>query len=218
VGAVIFTGPTLAPLWFTLIAESGRAACFWLVVAQHCDASVFLIESPTRSNACRPSPVAKYTAVIICIDTGSFMVSMENAWESDFMKILVTGGAGYIGGTVTRLLLAGGHSATVFDNLSPGKQLAVAEGAEFVEGDLADRGLLENTLGAGRFDGVMHFAARIEVAESMQRPEIYFRNNTAATLNLLEAMLATGHDRMVFSSTAACYGSRRRLRYWRMQR
>jgi UDP-glucose 4-epimerase len=62
----------------------------------------------------------------------------------------------------------------VFDNLSHGKQLAVAEGAEFVEGDLADRGLLENTLGAGRFDGVMHFAARIEVAESMQRPEIYF--------------------------------------------
>jgi UDP-glucose 4-epimerase len=131
---------------------------------------------------------------------------MENAWESDFMKILVTGGAGYVGGTVTRLLLAGGHSATVFDNLSHGKQLAVAEGAEFMEGDLADRGLLENTLGAGRFDGVMHFAARIEVAESMQRPEIYFRNNTAATLNLLEAMLATEHDRMVFSSTAACYG------------
>ena len=122
------------------------------------------------------------------------------------MKILVTGGAGFIGGTVTRLLLAGGHSATVFDNLSHSNGLPVAKGAEFVEGDLADRALLEDTLEAGRFDAVMHFAARIEVAESMKRPEIYFRNNTAASLTLLEAMLATGHDRLVFSSTAACYG------------
>ncbi|MCU1249661.1 MAG: UDP-glucose 4-epimerase [Edaphobacter sp.] len=122
------------------------------------------------------------------------------------MKILVTGGAGFIGGTVSRLLLAAGHSATVFDNLSHSNRLPVAKGAEFVEGDLADRALLENTLEAGRFDAVMHFAGRIEVAESMKRPEIYFRNNTAATLSLVEAMLAAGHDRMVFSSTAACYG------------
>jgi UDP-glucose 4-epimerase len=122
------------------------------------------------------------------------------------MKILVTGGAGYIGGTVTRLLLAGGHSATVFDNLCHCKRIAVANGAEFVEGDLADRALVVKTLEAGRFDGVMHFAALSEVGESMKRPEIYFRNNTASTLSLLEAMLATGHDRLVFSSTAACYG------------
>jgi UDP-glucose 4-epimerase len=122
------------------------------------------------------------------------------------MKILVTGGAGYIGGTVTRLLLAGGHGVTVYDNLCHSKRLAVAEGAEFVEGDVADRALLEDTLGKGRFDGVMHFAALIEAGESMKRPEIYFRNNTAATLTLLEAMLATGHDKLVFSSTAACYG------------
>jgi UDP-glucose 4-epimerase len=71
---------------------------------------------------------------------------------------------------------------------------------------VADRELLEKTLAAGRFDGVMHFAALIEAGESMKHPEIYFRNNTAATLTLLEAMLATGHDRLVFSSTAACYG------------
>jgi UDP-glucose 4-epimerase len=82
----------------------------------------------------------------------------------------------------------------------------VAPGAEFIEGDLADRALLEKTLRSGRFQGVMHFAALIEAGESMQRPEIYFRNNTAGTLSLLEAMLATGHDRLVFSSTAACYG------------
>ena len=66
--------------------------------------------------------------------------------------------------------------------------------------------MLEKTLSRGRFDGVMHFAALIEAGESMKHPEIYFRNNTAATLTLLEAMLATGHDRLVFSSTAACYG------------
>jgi UDP-glucose 4-epimerase len=122
------------------------------------------------------------------------------------MKVLITGGAGYIGGTVTRLLLGKGHSVTVYDNLCHSKRLAVAEGAAFVEGDVADRALIEKTLAAGRFDGVMHFAALIEAGESMKRPEIYFRNNTAATLTLLEAMLATGHDRLVFSSTAACYG------------
>jgi UDP-glucose 4-epimerase len=122
------------------------------------------------------------------------------------MKILVTGGAGYIGGTLTRLLLADGHAVTVYDNLCHSKRLAVAANADFVEGDVADRVLLEKTLSQGRFDGVMHFAALIEAGESMKRPEIYFRNNTAASLTLLEAMLATGHDRLVFSSTAACYG------------
>jgi UDP-glucose 4-epimerase len=122
------------------------------------------------------------------------------------MRILVTGGAGYIGGTVARLLLAGGDRVTIYDNLSHSKRAAVAAGAEFVEGDVADRALLEGTLRAGRFDGVMHFAALIEAGESMERPEIYFRNNTAGTLTLLEAMLATGHKRLVFSSTAACYG------------
>jgi UDP-glucose 4-epimerase len=94
----------------------------------------------------------------------------------------------------------------VYDNLCHSKRLAVAAAAKFVEGDIADRVLLEQTLGEARFDGVMHFAALIEAGESMKHPEIYFRNNTAATLTLLEAMLATGHDRLVFSSTAACYG------------
>jgi len=122
------------------------------------------------------------------------------------MKILVTGGAGYIGGTVSRLLLAGGNAVTIYDNLCHSKRSAVPANAEFVEGDLADRSLLERTLAAGRFDGIMHFAALIEAGESMKTPEIYFRNNTVGTLSLLESMLATGHDRLVFSSTAACYG------------
>jgi len=122
------------------------------------------------------------------------------------MKILITGGAGYIGGTVARLLLARGHEVTVYDNLCHSKRLAVPEGSTFVEGDIADRALMEATLRQTRFDGVMHFAALIEAGESMKYPEIYFRNNTASTLALFEAMLATGHDRLVFSSTAACYG------------
>jgi UDP-glucose 4-epimerase len=122
------------------------------------------------------------------------------------MNILVTGGAGYIGGTVARLLLSGGNAVTIYDNLCHSKRTALPTGAEFVEGDLADRALLEKTLNAGRFDGVMHFAALIEAGESMKTPEIYFRNNTVGTLSLLESMLATGHKRLVFSSTAACYG------------
>jgi UDP-glucose 4-epimerase len=122
------------------------------------------------------------------------------------MNVLVTGGAGYIGGTVSRLLLGSGHKVTVYDNLCHSRREALPDGATFVEGDLADRPLIERTLREGRFDGVMHFAALIEAGESMKVPEFYFRSNTMATLTLLEAMIATGHDRLVFSSTAACYG------------
>lgn len=122
------------------------------------------------------------------------------------MNILVTGGAGYIGGTVSRLLLAAGHRVTIYDNLCHSRREAVAPGAQFIEADLADRQRIETTLRENHFDGIMHFAALIEAGESMKVPEVYFRNNTMSTLTLLEAMLATGHDRLVFSSTAACYG------------
>jgi UDP-glucose 4-epimerase len=122
------------------------------------------------------------------------------------MKILITGGAGYIGGTVSRILKAAGEDVTVFDNFCHSRRSAVAEGVRLVEGDIADRSLIEGTLREGQFDAVMHFAALIEAGESMKRPELYFRANTAATLTLLEAMQATGHQKLVFSSTAACYG------------
>jgi UDP-glucose 4-epimerase len=122
------------------------------------------------------------------------------------MNVLVTGGAGYIGGTVSRLLLAAGHQVTIFDNFCHSRQSALPAGATLVRGSLADRAVLESTLREAHFDGILHFAALIEAGESMKTPETYFRNNTAGTLNLLEAMLATGHDRLVFSSTAACYG------------
>jgi UDP-glucose 4-epimerase len=122
------------------------------------------------------------------------------------MNVFITGGAGYIGGTVTRILLAAGHKVTIFDNFVHSRRSAVPAGATLVEGSLADRALLESTLHTGAFDGVMHFAALIEAGESMNVPEVYFRNNTAGTLTLLEAMHATGHNKLVFSSTAACYG------------
>jgi UDP-glucose 4-epimerase len=121
------------------------------------------------------------------------------------LKILVTGGAGYIGGTVAAILMARGHAVTVYDNLSHAARAAVPAGADFVEGDVADRPKLERVLASG-FDGVMHFAAFIEAGESMTKPEIYFRNNSMGTLGLLDAMLATGVKRLVFSSTAAVYG------------
>jgi UDP-glucose 4-epimerase len=122
------------------------------------------------------------------------------------VNILVTGGAGYIGGTVTRLLLERGHSVVVYDNLYRGRRAMVPAGASFVEGDVADTKRLEEVFSSDSFTGVMHFAALIEAGESMQKPEIYFRNNTAATLSLLEAMVNKNLTRLVFSSTAAVYG------------
>jgi len=127
------------------------------------------------------------------------------------MNILVTGGAGYIGGTVAEFLASRGHKTIVFDNLSHGRRDLLPAGVGFVEGELSDRKALENLFIEARqqghpFDGVLHFAALIEAGESMVRPETFFRNNTASTLTLLEAMLAEGPRRLVFSSTAAVYG------------
>jgi UDP-glucose 4-epimerase len=121
------------------------------------------------------------------------------------LRILVTGGAGYVGGTVAQLLLDHGHQVVIYDNLCHGHRSLVPSGAAFVEAELADRSTLEKVLHTG-IDGVMHFAALIEAGESMKKPEIYFRNNSATTLSLLESMLATGVNRLVFSSTAAVYG------------
>ena len=122
------------------------------------------------------------------------------------MKILVTGGAGYIGGTVALRLLAAGHTVLVYDDFSHGHRELVPSGTRLMEGSVADRTRLEQIFRDEKVDGVMHFAAFIEAGESMKLPEKYFRNNTAATLSLLEAMLAAGVPRLVFSSTAAVYG------------
>jgi UDP-glucose 4-epimerase len=122
------------------------------------------------------------------------------------MNVLVTGGAGYVGGTVATILMQAGHRVTILDNLCHSKRSELPTGADFIEVDIADRPRVESLLRELKPDGVLHFAALIEAGESMQKPEIYFRNNTASTLSLLEAMLATGTSKLVFSSTAAVYG------------
>ena len=122
------------------------------------------------------------------------------------MRVLVTGGAGYIGSIVADQLLHNGHSVTVLDNLSKGHREAVPAGAEFVLGDTGDTAGLDPLFQAGRFDAVMHFAAFIEAGESMEVPAKYFDNNTAHALTLLKAVLKHRVARFVFSSTAAVYG------------
>jgi UDP-glucose 4-epimerase len=121
------------------------------------------------------------------------------------MKLLVTGGAGYIGSIVAKDLLAAGHEVVVLDSLERGHRAAVPAGARLVEADLLDRDSVNRALDE-RFDGVLHFAALALVSESVTHPERYYATNVGGTLTLLEAMLATGVPRLVFSSTCAVYG------------
>lgn len=120
------------------------------------------------------------------------------------MKLLVTGGAGYVGGVCAHVLLEQGHEVVVVDDLSTGNADGVPEGARFVEGDVAREGAA--LLRAERFDGVLHFAAQSLVGESVQKPEKYWHGNVVKTLELLDAMRETDTRRLVFSSTAAVYG------------
>jgi UDP-glucose 4-epimerase len=121
------------------------------------------------------------------------------------LKLLVTGGAGYIGSIVSRQLLAAGHDVVVLDNLERGHREAVPPQARLVVADLLDRDAVGTALGEG-FDGVLHFAALALVAESVAQPGLYYRTNVGGTLNLLDAMRAAGVGRLVFSSTCAVYG------------
>ena len=127
------------------------------------------------------------------------------------MKILVVGGAGYIGSVCAELLLDEGHQVGIFDNLSEGHRAAIDSRAEFVEGDLQDRQSIEKALAKHRPDAVMHFAASALVGESMQNPSKYFRNNIANGLNLLDAMVSVGIEKIVFSSTCAIFGPPERV-------
>jgi len=122
------------------------------------------------------------------------------------MRLLVTGGAGYIGSHAVRRLVADGHEVVVFDNLEHGHRGAVHKQAELVTGDLGAFDLVE-LLRSRRLDAVLHFAAFIEVGESVVDPLRYYRNNFANALNLLTAMRQAGVTRIVFSSTAAVYGN-----------
>lgn len=121
------------------------------------------------------------------------------------MKILITGGAGYVGSHAARWLRRAGHEIWVYDNLSRGHREAVPEG-RLIEGELADTAKLAGTMVAKQIDAVMHFAAFALVGESVSDPALYYRNNVLGSLSLLEAMRASGVRRIVFSSTTATYG------------
>ena len=120
------------------------------------------------------------------------------------MKLLVTGGAGYVGSVCAQVLLEEGHEVVVVDDLSTGNADAVPAGARFVHDDMV--AAAPGLLGGGSFDGVLHFAAKSLVGESVVAPELYWFGNVVKTLELLEAIRVSGTPRLVFSSTAATYG------------
>lgn len=127
------------------------------------------------------------------------------------MKILVVGGAGYIGSVCAELLLNEGHEVAIFDNLTEGHRAAVDPRAVFIEGDLSDRPAIGTAFSKVHPDAVMHFAANALVGESMENPSKYFRNNVGHGLNLLDAMVEARVMRLVFSSTCAIFGPPDRL-------
>jgi UDP-glucose 4-epimerase len=126
------------------------------------------------------------------------------------MRILVVGGAGYIGSHMVKLLGREGFEVTTLDNFSTGYRDAVTWG-ELIEGDMADGPMLHDLFARNHFDGVMHFAAYIQVGESVQHPAKYYRNNIANTQNLLDAMVAHDVRSFIFSSTAAIFGEPQRV-------
>src|SRR5438094_306432 len=121
-------------------------------------------------------------------------------------KVLVTGGAGYIGSVVVGQLLAQGHAVVALDDLSRGHRAALDPGAQFVQGEIGDRRILDELLARHSFDALVHLAAYALVAESVAHPEMYFANNVAAVRVLLDAVVAAGVRRVIFSSSCAVYG------------
>jgi UDP-glucose 4-epimerase len=122
------------------------------------------------------------------------------------MRVLVTGGAGFIGSTTAAALRDAGHDVTAVDDLSRGRRVMVPEDVEFIEVDVTSPDAIGPVVARGRFDACLHFAALIEVGDSMQRPAAYFATNTVGTANLLDVLLRHDVGRFVFSSTAATYG------------
>lgn len=120
------------------------------------------------------------------------------------MKLVVTGGAGYVGSVCAETLIEAGHEVTVVDDFSTGNRYAVPDQAHLVEGNISD--VIGDVLGSERYDGVLHFAARSLVGESMQDPAKYWHGNVGVSLDLLDAMRTHGVNSLVFSSTAATYG------------
>jgi UDP-glucose 4-epimerase len=124
------------------------------------------------------------------------------------VRVLVTGGAGFIGSTTAELLLAKGNDVVVLDNLISGRAENVPKKATLVQGDCGDEGLVKSL---GSFDACLHFAGRIEPGESMKYPEVFFANNVASTFRLLNALVDSGTEKFVFSSSCAVYGNQTQM-------
>lgn len=182
-----------------------------------------IAEAQNRGGGLLLSVQDKPAAVVLTVEKYNQMLNHENASGQQSssqprqeaalplddlggQKILVTGGAGYIGAHLVRQLLEAGHEVVVLDNLSAGKRENIPAGAAFVEGDLADVNLLRDLFAANHFDVVMHLAASLEVEESVRLPEKYFENNVINTAKLLSVMTEAGVKKLIFSSTAAVYG------------
>ena len=127
------------------------------------------------------------------------------------MKVLVTGGAGYIGSVATEILVRKGYEVLVFDNLQQGHRAAVAEGAQFIEGDLKDMASIDAAISGFQPDAVMHFAANSLVGESMEKPFLYLNDNVVNALNLLQSMDAHGVGKIILSSTANLFADPLRM-------
>ncbi len=127
------------------------------------------------------------------------------------MKILVAGGAGYIGSVTTEMLCDAGHEVVVFDNLERGHAEAIDPRAKFIQGDLRNKSDIVETMQAEKPEAVIHFAAYIEVGESMREPMPFYENNVGGSLNLMSAMVASDCKKLIFSSTCATYGTPERM-------
>lgn len=127
------------------------------------------------------------------------------------MNVLVTGGAGYIGSVTAAKLIKGGHSVVIYDNLSTGFREALPEQAKFIFGDVRDQALLARVMADQKIEAVVHFAAKLIVPESVEKPWDYYDNNVGGVLSTVQACLKSGVDKVVFSSTAAVYGNPERV-------
>lgn len=123
------------------------------------------------------------------------------------MKVLVTGGAGYIGSFMTKLLLDKDFSVVVLDNLERGQEKYINKSVEFIKGDLTEKTFVSNLFANQKFEAVFHFAGYISMAESVENPFVYFKNNTFGSLNLIEELVKSGQNNLIFSSTAGVYGN-----------